>query len=108
MYIAEKPKSYVYINFGRVIADCPVECGNAIQLQPGQTTFFCQGGGGCGTMGEIVWPSNIDDLIEVLSDRLPKFQNWFPENHSLALKAGCPHGQTVEELREETAAHKEV
>ena len=95
----------VYINFGRLVADCPLDCGGAVMVQPKQSTFFCQGAGGCGHMAPLDWPSDIDELVEALAGRLPKHRNWFPAGHPLALRAGCPHGQTPAELREETAAN---
>lgn len=91
-----------YVNFGRWIADCPMGCGNATGLNPGQATFLCATPGGCGHVGSIEWPSNADEIWEVLLERpAPRTRNWFPSSHELALRAGQPHGQTIEELREE-------
>lgn len=91
-----------YVNFGRWIADCPMECGNAAALEVNQTTFYCSPPGGCGHMGEVVWPTNAPEIWDALEERpMPKTRNWFPHNHNLALKSGCPHGQTPKELRDE-------
>lgn len=91
-----------YVNFGRWIAECPLGCGNALELQKGQAQFFCNPPGGCGHVGSVDWPSNPDELWEALDGRAPKNRNWFPSEHPLALKANCPHGQTPQELRDET------
>lgn len=91
-----------YVNFGRWIADCPTGCGNAAGLQPGQGTFMCNPPGGCGFMTSVEWPNNANEIWEALEERpIPKTRNWFPSNHDLALRAGCPHGQTPADLRDE-------
>lgn len=93
-----------YVNFGRWIADCPLDCGNAMALQPRQTTFCCQTSGGCGHIASVEWPEDADGIWEALEERrAPKNRNWFPKSHPLALKAGCPNGQTAQELRDETS-----
>lgn len=107
MYIVETPKARVYVNFGRVIADCANDCGSAMALDKDQRTFFCQGTGGCGHISDIEWPSNLDEILDALRGRKPKHMNWFPQDHPLALRAGCPHGQSPAELRAETAEHQE-
>lgn len=92
-----------YVNFGRWIADCPLGCGNAAALEPNQTAFYCNPPGGCGHMGELIWPSNAQEIWEALNERpMPKTRNWFPQDHPLAIRANCPHGQSVKELRDET------
>lgn len=91
-----------YINFGRWVADCPLDCGNALALQSNQPSFFCAPPGGCGHMGGVDWPDNAQEIWDALADRAPKNRNWFPASHTLALKSGCPHGQTPQELRDET------
>lgn len=92
-----------YVNYGRWVADCPVDCGCALALQPGQTIFACQE---CQTVTQIDWPSNPDEIWEALAERpAPRTRNWFPEGHDLALRANLPHGQTPKELRDETAEH---
>lgn len=94
-----------YVNWGRWIADCPADCGGALKLAPRQTLLSCEE---CGLFSPIEWPANADGITEALAQRgVPKTRNWFPEGHSLALRAGCPHGQTVAELRAETAEHAE-
>lgn len=101
-------RALAYVNFGRWIADCPTECGGALALNPGETSFFCAPPGGCGFMAEVEWPGNADEIWNVLNERqAPKNRNWFPLGHSLALRAGCPSGQTVAQLREEAADREE-
>lgn len=96
-------KAYVYINYGRVIADCPVEkCLNAMLLAKGQAVFVCAGAGGCGAQAQLVWPSDMDGIMQALLPRWPQNQNWFPKNHPLAIASRSPHGQTAKELVEET------
>jgi hypothetical protein len=91
-----------YINFGRWVAECPLECGNALALQPNQVQFFCAPPGGCGHAGSIEWPDDAQGLWDALEGRAPKNKNWFPPSHNLAIRANCPHGQTPEQLRDET------
>lgn len=91
-----------YINFGRWVADCPMGCGNATALEFNQVTYYCAPPGGCGHIGEVTWPVDAPEIWGALEERpMPKTRNWFPRNHDLALKSGCPHGQTPAELREE-------
>lgn len=95
--------AFAYINFGRWVADCPTTCGGAWKLAPGQTTTHCTN---CGNIAPVYWPHNADELWEVLLERpLPRTRNWYPGGHPLALASGSPHGQTPEELRQETIEH---
>lgn len=91
-----------YCNHARWIAECPREfCNNAKALQPRQTRFWCGGEeqGGCGMDAPIEWPADIDEIDEILRRRpVPATRNWFPLEHDLALRAGCPHGQTPADL----------
>jgi len=71
-------------------------------LEPGQAQFFCSPPGGCGHIAEVEWPENLQEILDALSERpLPKNRNWFPVGHELGVRAGCPTGQTPEELRAE-------
>lgn len=98
-------RARAYVNWGRWVADCPVNCGGALMLQPDQGAFLCQE---CGTLSEVEWPKDPQGIWEALLQRpAPKFRNWFPSGHALALKAGCPHGQTIAQLIEETAENAE-
>lgn len=98
-------KARAYVNHGRWIAECPYECGSAIVLKPGETTFHCSE---CLSISPVDWPSNAQDIWDALVERrLPRTRNWFPTGHDLALRAGLPHGQTPEELRTEQKDHEE-
>lgn len=93
-----------YVNYGRWIADCPRECGFALKLDPQQGTFHCRE---CGLLTGVDWPSNADDIWNALGERpAPRNRNWFPQSHPLALRAGLPHGQSVDELRAEAREHE--
>lgn len=97
-------RARAYVNFGRWISDCPNGCGSAASLEPGQTMFHCGGTGGCGQMASVEWPADAQEIWDALEERSrPKNRNWFPDGHELALRAGCPAGQTPEELRREAA-----
>lgn len=92
-----------YINFGRWVADCPAGCGNAFALQKGETLVHCTS---CKNIAPVRWPSHADELWEVLLQRpLERTRNWFPKNHPLAVMSGSTHGETPEELRQETIEH---
>lgn len=93
-------KARAYVNFGRWIADCPAACGSALQLQPGQGMFQCVE---CYHIASVEWPDNSDEIWVALNKRSAnRNRNWFPANHELALRSGVPHGQTVQELEDET------
>lgn len=93
-------RARAYVNFGRWIADCPMDCGSALQLQPRQPTYGCIE---CGFTTEVEWPANADDIWAALAERPAKRnRNWFPAEHHLALRSLSPHGQSPEELRAET------
>lgn len=97
-------KALAYVNFGRWIADCPMDCGSALQLTNGQGIYQCVE---CGFTTEVVWPSNVAEITEVLNERPAKRnRNWFPSEHPLALRSFSPHGQTLQELRDETEENR--
>lgn len=97
-------KALAYVNFGRWIADCPMDCGSALQLTNGQGVYHC---GECGFTTEVDWPNNAGDIWEALSVRPAKRnRNWFPTGHPLALRSFSPHGQTPQELRDETEENR--
>ena len=95
-----------YVNHGRWIADCVRPyCANAEQLAPGAGTFHCTN---CQQLAAIEWPADVDGITDALARRpVPNTRNWFPAGHGLALRAGCPHGQTVADLEAETREHME-
>ncbi len=90
-------RARVYQNHGRTVCDCPRPyCANAEKVEPRQATFHCSN---CMQVAEIEWPSDFDEILEVLALRpVPQTRNWFPSGHELALRTGLPHGQTVADL----------
>lgn len=99
-----------YCNHSRWIADCPrQDCGNALALEPGQTTFHCGGLGGCNLITEIEWPHEVEAIDAVLAQRpVPTTRNWAPAGHRQAISCHFPDGQTVAELIDETHEHAEA
>lgn len=96
-------RALAYVNFGRWVADCPLECGSASALEPHQQTYHCIE---CGHIGPVEWPKDADEIWEALGKRrFPKNRNWYPQDHPVALAAHCPHGQTPKELEAETIEH---
>lgn len=92
-----------YVNHGRWVADCPMQCGGALKLDPRQGVFHCPE---CKTMHSVTWPTDPDEIMEALERRVvPRTRNWFPRDHYLAVRAHAPHGQTIKELDDETAEH---
>ncbi|MBE4735686.1 hypothetical protein [Streptomyces caniscabiei] len=92
------------VNHGRWIADCPRRyCANAVRLTPRQGTFHCAGEGGCQMIAPIDWPPDAEEIWNALMERpVPGTRNWYPDGHTEAVRMGLPHGQTPEELQEET------
>lgn len=87
----------VYINWGQFVADCP--CGDARHVQPGDRSMRCVDG----HQNDLEWQDDAPRVMAALGERVStKRRNWFPRNHPLAVAAGWPHGQTVDEIRAET------
>jgi hypothetical protein len=99
MTLLRPARARAYVNHGRWIAECPAECGSAVRLEPGQTLFHCSE---CSTISEVEWPEQADAIWEaLLQRRLARTRNWFPVGHPLAVRAGCPQGQSPRELLDE-------
>lgn len=98
------PSAQVYVNWGRVVAEC--RCGDARTVEIGQQTMTCCVGHGCpGHDSDLVWPNGMPAILAALAERLSdKRKNWFPPGHPVAAAGGYPSGQTPDELRAETAA----
>jgi hypothetical protein len=46
------------------------------------------------------------EITAVLALRpIPQTRNWYPRDHDIALRFRIPHGQSVDDLREENAEH---
>lgn len=99
-------RARAYVNHGRWISDCTRRhCGNAEALTPGQGAFHCSN---CQQVAAVEWPADAAEIWGALSVRpVPQTRNWFPSGHELALRSGCPHGQTVADLEAETREHLE-
>lgn len=97
------------VNHGRWITDCPrPHCANAVALEPGQAVFQCAGAGGCQLLAEVEWPPDADEIWDALAERpVPTTRNWYPAGHIEAARLGLPHGQSPQQLRQETADHQE-
>lgn len=114
--LTAQARAYVYS--GDWVADCPSGCGNVEHLydranprNPNsprtrqKTGFHCSY---CKQIAGIDWPPPevMAGIVEVLGLRpVPHTRNWYPKDHDTALKYRVPHGQTVDELREENIAH---
>lgn len=111
--IAARARAYVYS--GDWVADCPRACGNVEHLYARASRnpaaprvvqlpeFRCSY---CKLTAPIDWPPNLAEITAVLALRpIPHTRNWYPAGHDTAIKYRVPHGQTVDELRAENAAH---
>jgi hypothetical protein len=113
--IAHTARARVYC--GDWIADCPrPDCGGAEHLYSlsnprnprsprvvQKSEFHCTN---CQLTAPVEWPPNLADITAVLMLRpVPQTRIWYPAGHDEAVKCNIPHGQSVDELREENAEH---
>lgn len=109
--IATKARVYVYC--GDPVADCPRGCGNVeftyLPTRPGgprvapMPSFRCSY---CLMEAELEWPADLAEIMSVLMLRpVPHNRNWYPQDHDVAVRFRIPHGQSVQELRDENAEH---
>ncbi len=105
-------RAYVYC--GDWVADCPRHgCGNAEFLynrarvgSPWTTRKSAYHCSHCGHVAPIDWPERAEEIVSVLGKRpIPHTRNWYPEGHTVAVRAGIPHGQSVRDLIDESAEH---
>jgi hypothetical protein len=98
---------------GQWIGDCSRPgCSNAEWLLEGDRAygtplpvFRCSY---CLQLDMIEWPDPefVRDAMAVLAVRpLPHTRNWYPPEHPEAVKVGLPHGQSVDDLRDENRDH---
>ncbi len=94
-----------YVNHGRWVADCiRPHCGGAELLRRHQSVSECFE---CHLVTPVEWPPDAGQIWEALMERpVPATRNWFPVDHPVAVRAGCPHGQSVVELYAEAAEHE--
>jgi hypothetical protein len=92
-----------YVNWGRWVVDCPDPgCTDAREVNPLQLEDVCVQG----HPFRILMPAERDAsaIVEELGRRdLEQDRAWYPAGHVRAELAGQPTGQSVEQLREETA-----
>lgn len=98
-YVAE-----AYVNHGKWVALCPrKDCFGAQKLEARQGTVQCRN---CLLLSNVRWPADADAIWDALMVRpVPETRNWMPADHPWALMHRLPHGQTVAQLRDETAEH---
>lgn len=109
-----KARAYVYS--GDWVADCTrTGCANVeylftrtypngprMVLKPFFTCSYC------GQEAQIDWPpmETMQGILSALAKRpIPGNRNWYPRDHEIAIRFGVAHGQTVDELREESRAN---
>lgn len=109
-------RAQAWMYSGDWVADCPGGCGNVEHLfdqaNPAdprsprtirKTSFWCSY---CHHVAEVEWAANEDAITAVLSQRpIPHTRNWFPSNHDVAVRANLPHGQSVQDLIDESEKH---
>lgn len=112
--LTDQARAYVYS--GDWVADCPRQCGGTEYLhdrqRPGDPdcprtvrkgSFLCSY---CKLLSDIEWPTDMDGIMNVLQRRpVPHNRNWYPGDHTIAIRAGIPHGQSVRDLEDENAEH---
>jgi hypothetical protein len=99
-------EALAYIYCGAWVAECPGKCGN-VQTVSLETVAvyrcgYCQG------LAPLRWPPEemAGELMAVLNRRPnPDNRNWYPEGHDVAVRFGLPHGQSVQDLVDESAEH---
>lgn len=113
--IEVRARAYVYA--GDWVADCPQDgCYSTEHLfaranprnRSGPRTvpvgsFACSN---CQHQAPIEWPPNLADITAVLMLRpVPQTRNWYPSGHETAVRHRVEHGQSVDDLLAENAAH---
>lgn len=107
----EIESTQVYVHRGDWVADCPRDgCANTELMtdrvsRAAKGVFACTN---CSLVAFAVWPPEefVHLADAVLARRpVPDTRNWFPAGHPNATAWGVETGQTVEELRQENAAH---
>jgi hypothetical protein len=110
--MSDTARAYVYA--GNWVADCPRKCGNVemlyeklrprgpmVRKKTEYRCSYCQY-----VTGSIDWPPDEQALMEVLIRRpVPHTRNWYPQDHTVAVKSRIPHGQSVRDLLDENHEH---
>jgi hypothetical protein len=115
LLVPNRARAYVYA--GDWVSDCPRDgCGNVEHLfdrsnpkKPDsprsvrKTQFYCTY---CRMVAPIEWSDQEAEIMQVLERRpVPHNRNWYPSDHTTAIKFRIPHGQSVQDLRDENAEH---
>jgi len=89
---------------GQWVADCPRDdCNNVELANDTYNVFTCSN---CGMIAFLNFPKFSQDIMQELSLRpIPQSRNWFYPDQPLAIKAGLPHGQTVNDIIQENREH---
>lgn len=109
--ITEKARVFIYC--GDPVAACPRPCGNVefvfLPVTRGgprvtpAPMFHCSY---CQLDADLEWPDHLTEMMEVLMRRpVPHNRNWYPADHIDAVRFNIPHGQSVQQLREENEEH---
>ena len=94
-----------YVLRGMWVADCTrPDCNNTEMLGLfSPLPLYCSY---CKHIDTVDWPNDGQVIQDVLDRRpIPHTRNWYPKDHDLAVRAGIPHGQTVDDLLAENAEH---
>lgn len=95
-----------YYNWGRFVVDCPHPgCSDAREVKPPQMEDACF----YGHPFRIEMPADAAAIAAELSRRTQEQDRaWYPRGHARAELAGQPTGQTIAQLRKETAEVERV
>lgn len=79
---SQGPALVVYVNAGRLVADCPV-CGSGVACSLDEPEAVCME---CGTSHRIVRPdrAELDEAVAVLEARPMRARNWVPGAEAVA------------------------
>jgi hypothetical protein len=93
----------VYVNWGRMVVDCPAVGCKYSYLYEGQPSRICDApGDGCNASFQQIAQENLLELLAELSRRPnEKNRNWYPVGHRIAEESGYPMGQSVADLAAE-------
>jgi hypothetical protein len=61
----------------------------------------------CKVIVPVEWPADPDQIWAALTTRRHEAtRNWYPAGYDEAVRLGLPHGQTPEQLIDETREHE--
>lgn len=100
--------TYAYVHHGTWAAECPQLCGNVERATEadGSPKTMLQCSYCLAISPLVIWPPDAEEIWAVLLLRpVPHTRNWYPQDHRIAVTHNIPHGQTVQDLRDENADH---